>query len=50
MYVNVPMLISSLSKYNPFQEKVYIGKWPLNAKNNPVSKFFTDAFPDHVKE
>ena len=52
MYINIPLLVSTLQKYNPFQEFRYIGRhpWPPNTmrrfkyalpkKLRPVS-FFT---------
>lgn len=49
VYVNIPMLIDTLSKYKPSQEKVYIGRWPLAVEEIQVPKrFFLEAFPIHV--
>lgn len=50
VYVNIPMLISSLSTFDPDCEKVYIGRWPLAKDHLTVpDNLFSKAFPVHVR-
>lgn len=46
VYVNIPELLSSLVAYNPLQQRVYIGRWPLAVKQLVVpERVFPEAFP-----
>lgn len=38
VYVNIPMLVTTLAEYNPLREKVYIGRWPRPYKNLPLPR------------
>lgn len=50
VYVNIPVLMASLSRYDPFQDHVYIGRWPLAKEVLPVPELlFQDTFPVHVR-
>ena len=32
IYVNVPALVATLGKYNPTEERWYLGRWSVNRK------------------
>ena len=49
IYVNVPMLVSTLSKYNPLKDKVYIGRWPREVdKLSRPEELFRNTFLHYV--
>lgn len=46
VYVNIPGLISSLALHDPLKQRVYIGRWPLAAKQLAVPEtLFPEVFP-----
>jgi hypothetical protein len=38
MYVNTPLLLSTLAMHDPIKEKVYIGRWPRPVKSLTVPR------------
>lgn len=50
MYVNIPVLLSSLGEHDPLQQRVYIGQWPLAAEHLSVPQRFSQTFPRPVSD
>ena len=45
---NIPTLLPSLANHDPLQQRVYIGHWPLAAKELSVPAHFHEMFPSSV--